>query len=92
MDALMEQQIRNMEEKDLRDLNRYVVSCLNQKIKMRQIGLAGKFSIGDAVNWMHGGYLHHGKIYKCNQKTASVRETDAKLTGWNISWSCLTKE
>lgn len=85
-------EVQRLSRDELRELNKAIVAKLRTMSTEDQIETSHKFSIGDSVSWIHGGYHHYGKIVKCNQKTASVRETNAKLTKWSISWTCLTKE
>lgn len=88
----MFEEVNRMAYDDLRKLNEIIRARIKQMALDQNITLAGQFSIGDNVRWTHKNVAHHGKIIRCNLKTATVQETNARQDKWSIEWSLLTKE
>lgn len=80
-------ELSHLSDVELRNMNRLVLA----EFKRRETIKGTSFSIGDHVQWFSSkrGVRVRGFILKCNQKSATIQQEDAK-TKWNVSWSLIT--
>ena len=80
-------ELSKMTDNELKTLNKMILI----EFKRRETVKGASFHIGQQVQWMSSkqGRMLKGTILKCNQKSATIQQEDAK-TKWNVSWSLIT--
>jgi hypothetical protein len=74
------------DEKDLRELNAWVVMRIKQIHNLKSIQAKNNLKVGMKVNWNGRRGYHAGEIIKINRTKAQVREN---YTVWNVPMSML---
>ncbi|MBN2211208.1 MAG: hypothetical protein JW709_07415 [Sedimentisphaerales bacterium] len=75
--------VRQLNEQDLRYLNRLIVERLKLIGQARSTAMMAHFSVGDRVNFdSHTGDLITGVIIRLNKKTASIATDNGEK--WNV--------
>lgn len=75
--------IRQMNEEDLRFLNRLIVDRLKLIGQARSTAMLARFSVGDRVSFQSpAGEQKSGVIVRLNKKTASIATDDGHQ--WNV--------